>query len=433
MNTVKNSLNVSETTGRFVVTFREGTHTEALAALKKEAGLTKAKLMNSADFGESGVKIEQFPDDGGLVFENLGIAVLDIGSEAAGALSLVSGEDSAILAIEPEGVMYALTEPSKLTLEYLRGFKDAANTLYDQANQEFLTDGVNIVNAIFNDTPSLTWGLQATKVATSKYSGKGIKVAILDTGLDMKHPDFAGRSITSKSFINGIATAQDGHGHGTHCTGTACGNRQPSTGRRYGVAYGADIFIGKVLSDQGSGGDIGILAGIEWAIVNNCQIISMSLGADVPTTTIAYETAGQRALNSGTLIVAAAGNNARRASGNYGFVGRPANSRSFMSVGAVDSRLSVADFSARDTALLAGTSVDISGPGVAIYSSWPTPTNIRSISGTSMATPHVAGIAALWAEATGSIGAALWQRLIANAQTLPSPVFDTGRGLVQAP
>lgn len=422
-----------ETTGRFIVTFREGAQSEALTLLKKGTGLTKAKLMSSADFGESGVDIAQVPESGGVLLEQLGIAVITMDEATVGALAQDIGEDSAILAIEPEGVMYALSELKGLSVDYLRGFRDAANTLYAQASQEAMQEGLAELAAAFGDTASLTWGLQATKVATSKYSGKGIKVAVLDTGLDFKHPDFAGRSIISKSFISGVPTAQDGHGHGTHCTGTACGPLKPTQGRRYGVAYGSQIYIGKVLSDAGSGGDIGILAGIDWAVANKCHVISMSLGADVCNTSTAYETAGQRALNAGSLIVAAAGNNARRSARQYGCVGRPANSRTFMAVGALDSSLNVADFSARDTARNPGTAVDIAGPGVAIYSSWPMPTRTRTISGTSMATPHVAGIAALWAQASATRGAALWQRIITNARTLPAPVVDVGRGLIQAP
>lgn len=421
------------TTGRFVVTFREGAHTEALAALKKHGGVTKARMMTSADFGQNGVDMAQFPDAGGVVFEHIGIAVVNIDPNAALAMAQDAGEGSAILAIEPEGYMYALSELPSLTLDYLRGFRDAADSLYSAANKrESELEGAE-VTAAFVDTAALTWGLQATKVATSSFSGNGIKLAVLDTGLALAHPDFAGRLVVAKSFIPGVVSANDGHGHGTHCTGTSCGPLKPPVGRRYGVAHKASIHIGKVLSDQGSGVDSGILAGIDWALGNKCAVISMSLGANAPTTSVAYETVGQRALNAGTLIVAAAGNNANRSAGNFGFVGRPANSRSFMSVAAVDASLRVANFSARDTALAAGTAVDIAGPGLAVYSSWLMPSRYNTISGTSMATPHVAGIAALWAEATGARGAALWQRLIVNARSLSAPVVDVGRGLVQAP
>lgn len=103
-------------------------------------------------------------------------------------------------------------------------------------------------------------------------------MAVLDTGLDLDHPDFAGRQIYAESFING-ETADDGNGHGTHTIGTSCGAKKPHTDPRYGVAYEAEIYAGKVLSNGGSGDDSGILAGIEWALSNGCQIISMSLGA----------------------------------------------------------------------------------------------------------------------------------------------------------
>jgi subtilisin family serine protease len=422
-----------ESTGRFVVTFKEGAKSEAMSAIKNLGGINKSDMMSSADFDSDAVDVAQVPSNGGVYFEELGIAVLNAEPAVAGAFAADASGDSAILAVEPEGIMYALSELEALSVEYLRGFRDAADTIF-QKSQSPASMAVNAaVAAAFADTAALTWGLQATKVNLSKFSGKGRRVAILDTGLDLKHPDFAGRSITGKSFIPGVATVQDGHGHGTHCTGTACGGAKPAGSRRYGVAFGSEIFIGKVLSDQGSGNDMGILAGIDWAVRNKCHVISMSLGADVPTSTTAYETAGQRALNAGSLIVAAAANNAKRNQGNFGFVGRPANSRTFMAVAALDSQLKIANFSPRDTALQPGTRVDIAAPGVAIFSSWPLPQRNNTISGTSMATPHVAGIAALWSQKTGAIGAALWQQLIVNAQSLPLLPVDVGSGLVIAP
>jgi subtilisin len=115
-------------------------------------------------------------------------------------------------------------------------------------------------------------------------------------------------------------------------------------------------------------------------------------------------------------------------------VGRPANCPSIMAVAAVDNRLGVAPFSCGGINPEGG-GVDIAGPGVNVYSSWPMPTRYRSISGTSMATPHVSGIAALWLEARGSNTTAqgVWQLLVSNARRLPLPARDVGTGLVQAP
>ncbi|MCY1342868.1 type VII secretion-associated serine protease mycosin [compost metagenome] len=416
--------------GRFVVTFRDGAKSQALACLKRTTGLGKAELVCSVDFGAQGVDMAALGHHGGVLFEHIGVAVVSLDADAANHLLRAMRKNSSILAVEPEGSMYALSEADGPSLEYLRGFRDAANALYEQA----LRRQQEGVAALFEDTPGETWGLQATNVVASGYSGKGIRVAVLDTGLDLRHPDFADRQVVSKSFIPEVDSVQDGHGHGTHCCGTACGPRQPADeGRRYGVAHGAELYVGKVLADDGSGSDTGILAGIDWAIANHCQVVSMSLGADQPTVSVAYETVGQRALKAGTLLVAAAGNNARRSRGDNGFVGRPANSRSFMAVGALDHDLRIADFSAQDSVLAPGSAVDIAAPGVDVHSAWPMPTRTRIISGTSMATPHVAGIAALWAEATGDRGAALWQRLITNAKTLQLPVVDVGRGLVLAP
>lgn len=285
--------------------------------------------------------------------------------------------------------------------------------------------------ATFADSDQFTWGLLATQAAESPYSGKGIKVAVLDTGFDETHPDFSGRAVVAKSFVDG-EEPHDGHGHGTHCIGTSCGPRTVADGRGYGIAYEADIYAGKVLSNAGSGADAGILAGIDWAIAQGCAVISMSLGADVNEIHPPYVAAGKRALARGTLIVAAAGNNARRSAGDPGFVGTPANSPYVLAVAAVDDTLAVADFSARSSTLQGGQ-VDVAGPGVDVYSSWPMPKRYNTISGTSMATPHAAGVSALLAESTGLRGRELWAELVQVAQRLEAPSVDVGSGLVMAP
>ena len=284
------------------------------------------------------------------------------------------------------------------------------------------------------DESQATWGLQATKVVNCCRSGRGIRLAVLDTGFDLQHPDFEGRSITTKSFIAG-QEVQDGHGHGTHCIGTSVGAKCPGVLPRYGVAYEAEIFAGKVLSNAGSGSDTGILAGIEWAMQNQCAVISMSLGAATrpgQAFSQVFERVARRAQEQGTLIIAAAGNESQRPS-VINPVGHPANCPSIMAVAALDVQGAIARFSNRGINPDGGQ-VDIAGPGVDVHSSWPMPTRHRRISGTSMATPHVAGIAALYAEADPSArGAALGRLLTAGAQRLALPSEDVGAGMVQAP
>ena len=393
-----------QTTGRSVIVFSDdvrGDRDAIAAALQSLSGVSS--VVSSADYRAGGVDLDALGDNEAIAFETLGIAVvaLDPGRLAASVAS-AGDTQSAIVAVEPERVMHAI-EAEQPPAETAR----------------------------FVDDEAFTWGLRATGADATGATGRGIRVAVLDTGFDLEHPDFAGRSITSESFIAG-APAQDGHGHGTHCIGTACGPAEPDTGRRYGVASEAEIFAGKVLSDAGSGSDAGILAGIEWAITNGCEIISMSLGADVPEVSTAYETVGRRALEADCLIIAAAGNNARRSSGDPGFVGRPANSPSIMAVAALDADLEIAEFSAASNPVPGGQ-IDIAGPGVAVYSSWPMPRRNHTISGTSMATPHVAGLAALWSQQGAGTAQQLWDALLDAARELELPAADAGAGIAQAP
>ena len=236
--------------------------------------------------------------------------------------------------------------------------------------------------------------------------------------MDLGHPDFVGRNITSRSFVAGQAV-QDGHGHGTHCIGTACGSKRPAQLPRYGVAFESQIFAGKVLSNQGSGGDAGILAGIQWAINNQCAVISMSLGAAVSPGqgfSQIFEQVARRALAAGTLIIAAAGNESNRPA-LIAPVGHPANCPSIMAVGAIDQQFLVARFSCGGLNPQGGQ-VDIAGPGVAVISSFPRPVLRRTLSGTSMATPHVAGIAALIAQANPGARGRVLASLLMQARTV---------------
>jgi subtilisin len=412
-----------QTTGKYVITFRDDATTDGLAILRDQSGISG--LANAADFPESALDFSQIGATGGAVFPTLGIAVVSLDEEALHRTTISAAEDSAILSIEPERIFYA---NGGLSIDYLTGYRDAVNNLYTKAVPSDLGEEIRD-QAVFQDDAGSTWGLKATKVITSQYTGDEIKIAVLDTGFDFQHPDFQGRSILSKSFISG-EVEQDGNSHGTHCIGTAAGFKDLN-GRRYGIAYKSTIYVGKVLSNAGSGSTSGILAGIEWAIVNGVHVISMSLG-DGTSQSSAYETVSRRALQNGSLIIAAAGNNGRDLPpGNI--VTQPANSQSIVAVAAVDNTLTAAPFSAT-SGPATGANVDIAGPGVNVYSSIPiNKGRYASFNGTSMATPHVAGIAALYAQALNIRGPQLWQILTSRALRIPQPNSRVGSGLVQAP
>jgi subtilisin len=425
---------VAAMTGRYVVVMSDEVHGDQAAiaeALRSVTGVTS--IASTTDFEASALDVNQARTADATVFAELGIAVVAAEPEQMASISAAAAQDSRILAIEPERILYAITDSAPLSVDYLRGYRAAVNHLCDEANGGVGETALEVA-ARFVDTPQFTWGLQATGVFTSRRSGRGVAVAVLDTGFDLGHPDFAGRSITAQSFVPD-ESPQDGHGHGTHCVGTSCGPASPSGTRRYGIAYQANIFIGKVMNNQGSvtsGTESSALAGVSWAIANGCRVISMSLGTNIRTVSQVWEAVGRRALGAGTLIVASAGNNAERQLGNPGFVGAPANSPSIMAVAAVDSGLDIADFSAQSNPVVGGQ-VDIAGPGVAVYSSVPMPQRYLTGSGTSMAAPHVAGIAALWSQASGATGAALWWTVVQAARRLSLPSIDVGAGLVQAP
>lgn len=173
-----------------------------------------------------------------------------------------------------------------------------------------------------------------------------------------------------------------------------------------------------------------------WAIDSGCEVISMSLGRPTrrgETSAPEYERLGRLALDRGLLIIAASGNDSARRYGFVAPVGAPANASTIMAVGAVDQQLGVAEFS-NGGINPGGGQLDIAGPGVGVASSVPRPRLYATLRGTSMACPHVAGVAALWAQADPSLrGAALWSKLTQTAMTLQEPARDVGAGLARAP
>jgi subtilisin family serine protease len=397
-------------TGRYIVTFKENAVDEGIKTLERQ-GFRNA---DPRDFADQAIALENVGDADSVVFPEIGAALLSGAAVESRGLSAIADAsvDSAVETIEPEYFVFANADSTG----YLRGFRRAVEAIAEdlQGPEEAVVEPEEdplVVGA--------TWGLIKCKVPPSVRSGAGIKVAILDTGLDLGHPDFAGRAIVSQTFVG--QPVQDGNGHGTHTCGTACGPKAPAGAiPRYGIAYRAPIFIGKVLDNTGHGSTATVLAGMNWAIANRCVAISMSLGAQTPVQA-AYTAAGASALSKGCLIIAAAGNS------SGGPTGAPANSPTIMAVASLDPTLVPSAFNSVGK-------IEIAAPGRDVFSSWPRPTKYNTISGTSMATPHVSGCAALWAESSPALrGAALWKKLQSTAKALPFPPAKVGKGLVQAP
>ena len=313
--------------------------------------------------------------------------------------------------------------------------------------------------------PTFNWGIKAVRADKSMYSGEGVCMAILDTGIDRDHPAFAGMTLIEKDFSdygNG-----DNNGHGTHCAGTIFG--RDGIQQRIGIARGVNrAMIGKVLGDDGTGQSDMIFQALTWAMEEKADIVSLSLGFDFPgmvarltsegwpldlATSTALEAYGgnlrmfdaimsvikaQAAFGASPLVIAAAGNESRRnIKRDYRIAtSLPAAADDVISVAAVgriDGKFEVAEFSNIQASLAA--------PGVDIISAWPGG-GLRTLSGTSMACPHVAGVAALWWQFLQQANIRptaknVSARLIANARknvfVANTDEADIGQGLVTAP
>ena len=311
-------------------------------------------------------------------------------------------------------------------------------------------------------TSGAAWGVEAVGALESGFSGAGIKVAVLDTGIDASHEAFRGLKVTQRDFTG--EGDGDRVGHGTHCAGIVAG--RDVNGYRYGVAPGVDeLLVGKVVGAKGGSTDA-LMRGMLWALESGAHVMSMSLGLDFPGLVarwtdngLALQPATSRALEGyrdslrlfgsladvmratgpygrAALVIAATGNESQRGAAVPYTIGvaPPAASEGFVAVAALqrtpDGTLEVADFS--------NVGASVAAPGVNILSA-KAGGGFIVMSGTSAAAPHVAGVAALWAESLLASAARidlglLLARLTGNSRELPGvAAIDAGAGLVRAP
>ncbi|MCY1142753.1 S8 family serine peptidase [Actinoplanes sp. Pm04-4] len=267
--------------------------------------------------------------------------------------------------------------------------------------------------------------------------GAGVKVAVLDTGADQNHPDLAGRILEARDFSDSATGTTDHFGHGTHVAATVAGSGAGSNGTRKGVAPGARLLIGKVLDDSGSGYESGIIAGMEWAAGAGAKVVNMSLGGGATDGTDPMSAAvDEISAATGTLFVVAAGNEGQDYS-----VGTPGAAPSALTVGAVDRDDRIADFSSRGPRFGdEGLKPEITAPGVGIVAARAEGTSMgepvdelyTAANGTSMATPHVAGAAAIIAQQHPDwTGAQIKDELVSTAKTTAdTSVYAQGAGRV---
>ena len=312
-----------------------------------------------------------------------------------------------------------------------------------------LTDDPS-VELIWPDLPVHAWIddavplIHAPRVWESGFTGSGVKVAILDTGLDAGHPDFADRLTAWRDFVEpDNQDAKDPNGHGTHVAGIAAGSGQASGGRYRGVAPEASLVIARVLDGGGNGRTSQVMAGIEWAVAQGAQVINISLGGPpYPADgTDALSTLCNAAVEAGVVVCAAAGN--MGPSGHT--VGAPGAAERVITVGAcvadpAAALDSVAEFSSRGPTGSGRVKPDLVMPGVGLVAPLAAGTSLgtpvgqqyMSLSGTSQATPVATGVVALLLQANSRLTPdEVKLRLTRGAHRLPDATANeqgAGRG-----
>lgn len=423
--------NTQEATKRYLVTYTDGT-----IGSKEASGILGVNETTMQDAEELLKTDAVLTSDAVLHFEGMGISSLEMTSEEAKRLE----GHASVLAVEEDTEMHVLgvqvaEQPTQATTSsYQQGYTDAMYSLFQKMFAPPAAPGAAgsgypaapPVDVAANQT--IPWNINLVKAPGAwarGYRGQGVKVAVLDTGV-APHPDLV--IAGGVSMIPGLVSYNDGHGHGTHCCGVV-GARDNSIGV-VGVAPLCSLYAVKVLDDTGHGSSSWIIAGMTWAKNNGMKVISMSLGSS-STPSVAYTTAISQLNAAGVTVVCASGNSFQQ---GFPWVGAPANSPGAVAVGAVDANNLIAPFSERGIQGSPATwnPVTLVGPGVNVQSTYKG-NAYATMSGTSMATPHVAGGAVLIKQRHPNLTPAQVKALLQSSATDLGPVgFDPtyGSGLL---
>ncbi|VXC21164.1 MULTISPECIES: S8 family peptidase [Chryseobacterium] len=412
---------------RYIVLLRN----QEKSALKKVEKELQVSITSSENLSKENRSFQVIDEDNSVLYKNLGVMVVENMDEHQLAKAM-QNDSNPIVYFEKERDFFPADE-----MKIISELKKQSAELSDKIIE--LENFINNKPIPAKNLVEMEWGIKSIGIEKALYTGKGIDVCILDTGLEMSHPDFSSREIEGKSFIQGEDWSKDPNGHGTHCTGISAGNLRSDTGKRYGIAKDCNLKIAKVLSDKGKGTTSSVIDAIDWAITKQFRILSLSLASPVALNekpSVLFETVGTRALENNCLIIAAAGNDSNRPSLPKP-VSAPANSLSIMAVAAIDGQMRVAKFSNGGLNPSTGGNINVCAPGVDIFSSYPKNTKNKNyyfaLSGTSMATPHVSGLAALYIEQFPDLSAKeIWEMIEKNAKPIEGLKYrDIGSGLIQ--
>ncbi len=395
---------------------RGSTNTELLVKRKisslentgsKKALILKNKLKSIKPLGVEVIKV---PD---------GISVKDYIKELA--------KDPTIEYVEPNYIR-------KITLSEESFAENSKFDLQDYLAQKIKPSVVKTASRMFNDPDmKLQYGLDninADKAWSTTTGNSEVIIAVVDTGVDLSHPDLQENLVNGYSTVKGTSSPNDDNGHGTHVAGIVAALSNNSRGVA-GLAPKCKVMPIKVLSAKGDGNDSDIAEGVVWAVDHGAKIINLSLGGSGAGRTL--ENAMLYAYNSNVLVIAAMGNNGKKVK-TY-----PAAFKNIIAVGATDIKNKIAPFSNY------GEWISVSAPGLKIHSTFPTykvelsrynlSSSYAVLSGTSMAVPFVAGLAALIMSKNKDLNRAeVRKKIETGCNDIESPGFDefSGAGLIDA-